>query len=57
MVYFLILLTLGILIFHWLVKANQPLKIYNVDFGYDYFPLEIGKYQTYVVDSIVYDIG
>ena len=30
---------------------------FQVDFGYEYFPLEIGKYRTYVVDSVVYDIG
>jgi len=30
---------------------------YQVDFGYDYFPIEIGKYRTYVVDSVLYDIG
>ncbi len=27
-----------------------------VDFGYDYFPLEVGKYMVYEVDSVVYDI-
>lgn len=27
----------------------------EVDFGYDYFPLEIGKYIEYEVDSIIYD--
>ena len=30
---------------------------FQPDFGYDYFPLEIGKYRTYVVDSVLYDIG
>ncbi len=28
-----------------------------IEFGYDYFPLEIGKYIEYDVDSIIYDIG
>jgi len=28
-----------------------------IEFGYDYFPLEIGKYLVYNVDSITYDIG
>lgn len=27
----------------------------DVDYGYEYFPLEIGKYREYQVDSIVYD--
>jgi len=28
-----------------------------IEFGYDYFPLEIGKYLEYDVDSTLYDIG
>ncbi len=28
-----------------------------IEFGYDYFPLEIGKYIEYDVDSVIYDIG
>jgi len=28
-----------------------------IEFGYDYFPLEIGKYIEYDVDSIIYDIS
>ncbi|MEM9991204.1 MAG: hypothetical protein AAF738_05530 [Bacteroidota bacterium] len=27
----------------------------TVDFGYDYLPLQIGKYTIYEVDSIIYD--
>lgn len=27
-----------------------------IDFGYDYFPLEVGKYMVYDVDSVIYDI-
>lgn len=27
-----------------------------IEFGYDYFPLEIGKYMIYDVDSTIYDI-
>jgi hypothetical protein len=27
----------------------------EIDFGYDYYPLEVGKYIIYDVDSIVYD--
>lgn len=26
-------------------------------YGYEYFPLEVGKYRTYQVDSIQFDIG
>ncbi len=28
----------------------------NIDFGYDYYPLEVGKYLIYEVDSITYNI-
>lgn len=28
-----------------------------IEFGYDYFPLEIGKYVEYDVDSVIYDIS
>jgi len=28
-----------------------------IEFGYDYFPLEIGKYIEYDVDSIIYDVS
>lgn len=31
-------------------SENVPL-----DFGYDYFPLEVGKYRIYQVDSVIYD--
>lgn len=27
----------------------------DLDFGYEYFPLEIGKYWVYSVDSVIYD--
>lgn len=28
---------------------------YNTDYGLDYYPLEIGKYKVYSVDSVIYD--
>lgn len=27
----------------------------DIDFGYQYYPLEVGKYWTYAVDSVIYD--
>ena len=33
-------------------NADETLKIDN---GYEYFPLKVGKYKIYQVDSIVYD--
>lgn len=38
-------------------KDKTEIEEVMTDFGYDYFPLEIGKYRIYQVDSIVYDIG
>lgn len=28
---------------------------YNIDYGLDYYPLEVGKYKVYMVDSVIYD--
>lgn len=28
----------------------------DIDFGYEYFPLEVGQYRTYAADSIIYDL-
>ena len=55
--------SLGILFLATIVSVFQACtgssvtEDYEFDFGYEYFPLEIGKYQTYVVDSTLYDIG
>ncbi len=38
-------------------QSKSTFEEYDIDPGYDYFPLEIGKYRTYVVDSVLYDIG
>ena len=38
-------------------SENTKTEDFNVEFGYEYFPLEIGQYRTYVVDSTLYDIG
>ncbi len=38
-------------------KDKTTLDDFSVDFGYDYFPLEVGKYREYQVDSTTYDIG
>jgi hypothetical protein len=36
-------------------KDKQTIEEPNIDYGYDYFPLEIGMEWTYQVDSIIYD--
>lgn len=50
-------LFLAILLVVFFGCSKTVIDDYQVDFGYDYFPLEIGKYRTYVVDSVLYDIG
>jgi len=35
--------------------SNNTIEQIDVDFGYDYYPLTVGKYIIYDVDSIVYD--
>ena len=51
---FLFFITFAVLFFDC---SKTVVDDYQIDFGYDYFPLEIGKYRTYVVDSVLYDIG
>lgn len=36
-------------------KNKQTIEEPNIDFGYDYFPLEIGSELIYRVDSTIYD--
>ncbi len=38
-----------------LFSCKETLIEDNIDFGYDYFPQEVGKYISYEVDSIIYD--
>ena len=46
-----------LLVFYSSCKDESTFEDFQVDFGYDYFPLEIGKYREYLVDSTTYDIG
>lgn len=51
-------LTLVALIYFLLAACTdgeQILENVDLDFGYDYFPLEVGDYVIYEVDSIIYD--
>ncbi len=48
--------------FFWLIiitsifwSCTNETEVFPVDFGYDYFPLEVGKYRIYEVDSVTYD--
>ena len=43
--------------FFFTCTENTKTEDFNVEFGFEYFPLEVGKYQTYAVDSVLYDIG
>lgn len=43
------------LLFLFGCKTERTLEDFQLDQGYNYFPLEIGKYREYVVDSILYD--
>ena len=36
--------------------TEDKIEIPNTDVGYTYFPLEIGKYREYRMDSVLYDI-
>lgn len=38
-------------------KDKSVVEDFQVDFGYEYLPIEIGKYRDYLVDSTTYDIG
>ena len=50
-------LLLSILGVFLLVSCNENTnKIeLDIDYGYEYFPLEIGKYRSYQVDSLIFD--
>lgn len=48
---FLLLLCIGL----FACKSSSTTEEIAIDFGYDYFPLAVGKYQDYQVDSILYD--
>ncbi len=51
---------LSIILFSFLLlssscREGSTLDDFNLDMGFDYFPLEVGKYMVYQVDSTVYD--
>lgn len=47
----LLVLILPVLFF---ACAKREIDPYQTDMGYEYFPLEVGQYRTYAVDSIVF---
>ncbi len=51
-----VLIMIG-LIFFAACKDESTIEEFELDFGYEYFPLEIGKFKEYIVDSTIYDIG
>ncbi len=52
---FYISIVLGIIIIMNSCKEGAVLEDLNLEYGYDYFPLEVGKYKVYQVDSTIYD--
>lgn len=48
----LILIFAGLL---FLISCDETTENIDIDYGYDYYPVEIGKYIIYDVDSITYD--
>ncbi len=38
-------------------KDESTFDDFEVEFGYEYFPIEIGKFKEYLVDSTTFDIG
>ena len=51
-----LLVVFGCLFLHS-CKDKSTFEDYQVSLGYEYFPLEVGKYRDYIVDSTTYDIG
>ncbi len=49
------LCSLSVLLLLFACKSKTVLEDFQLDYGYDYFPLEIGKYWEYSVDSILFD--
>lgn len=41
--------------FIFFISCDKTIENLNIDYGYDYYPLEVGKYIIYDVDSITYD--
>lgn len=39
----------------FLISCEETTENLDIDYGYDYYPVEIGKYIIYDVDSITYD--
>lgn len=49
---YLISIFVGLL---FLISCDETTENIDIDYGYDYYPVEIGKYIIYDVDSITYD--
>ncbi|MEO1435124.1 MAG: hypothetical protein AAFV80_06265 [Bacteroidota bacterium] len=51
---FATLLVFGCFVF-WITSCSEETVTLDFDYGYDYFPQEVGKFIIYQVDSIIYD--
>lgn len=49
----LILALIGISV--WSCDPDDDTEEFVIDFGYEYFPLEIGKFMEYRLDSVIFD--
>ena len=49
------LVSLGILLFVVSCKKEKNNSAFTLDYGYDYFPFEVGRYVIYDVDSVVFN--
>ena len=52
---FKILLGIALLVTLFAACSKSTFEETNLEMGYEYFPLELGKYKIYQVDSVVYD--
>lgn len=56
-IYLLLLFSFSLFFFKSCKDKTSLDDSFQIDFGYDYFPLEIGKYRDYQVDSTIFDFG
>jgi len=49
------LLVLAILFTCWSCSENRETEDFTLDYNYGYFPLEVGKFWIYQVDSVIFD--
>ncbi len=54
--WWLVALSISLLVAFFMASCEkQVTEDFEIDYGFDYFPLEIGRYKVYAVDSVIYD--